>query len=207
VGLSCEEAARLILTNHEPAMYVALDTECDSEECDGELYGIFLSLRKEITEIFKNGTQSIVCIKKAVSDAVKAAQSMADASMEIPYETKEFTHKDLVENVEKCELLTEELPTLLKRISARKTSKFKNDDINNYLQNIFLYFLERYLPKAVEDGDFLDKLTLAIFSTDVIEALFATEDDLTLQRAIYLCKLYSKEIEYNEENVLIIESI
>lgn len=207
VGLSCEEAARLILTNPEPTVYITLDTVCDDEECDGELYEIFLSLRERIREIFGSKTQSIVYIKNAVSDAVNAAQARADESPEIPCEIRRFDREELMEILKKCELLTDELPTLLKKTSAQKTDEFKNKNTNNYLQNVLLYFLERYLPKAVEDGDFLGKLRFALFSAEVIEALLCAEDDLTLQRAIHLCKLYSKEIEYNEENVLIIESI
>ena len=149
----------------------------------------------------------MVYIKKAVSEAVEIAQSRADASPEIPCQIKGISNIELVGILKKCELLTDELPTLLKNASTQKTDGSKNKNTNNYLQNTLLYFLERYLPKAVEDGDFLGKLRFALFSAEVIEALLCAEDDLTLQRAVYLCKLYSKEIEYNEENVLIIESI
>jgi hypothetical protein len=108
-----------------------------------------------------------------------------------------------MEAVEKCELLSDELPALLR--NAKEHTK-PSESINNYLQNLLLYFLDRYLPKAVEDGDFVGKLKLALFSLSALEHLFCTEKDLTLGRAVYLSKLYSKEIEYNEDNIMIIES-
>ena len=203
VGLSCEEAARLILTDSFPHRYITLDTDGEREECDGELYEIFLSLRDEITEIFGDGLQSIVYIKSELSKAVSRAQAKADGMPEIPCEIKEFSHLDLANIVEKCELLTDELPSLLR--SVEKPPE-QCENINNYLQNLLLYFLDRYLPKAVEDGDFVGKLKLALFSLSAIEHLFCTEEDLTLDRAVYLSKLYSKEIEYNEDNIMKIES-
>lgn len=204
VGLSCEEAARLILTDSLPHEYITLETDGESEECDEELCEIFLALREGISEIFGDGKQSMVYIKKALSKAVSRAQAKADGMPEIPCEIKEFSHLDLVDIVEKCELLSEELPALLR--NAKEHTK-PSESINNYLQKLLLYFLDRYLPKAVEDGDFVGKLKLALFSLSAIEHLFCTEEDLTLDRAVYLSKLYSKEIEYNEENIMKIESI
>ena len=203
VGLSCEEAARLILTDSLPHEYITLETDGEREECDEELCEIFLALREGISEIFGDGKQSMVYIKNELSKAVSRAQAKVDGMPEIPCEIKDFSHLDLVDVVEKCELLTDELPSLLR--SAEGLPK-RCENINNYLQNLLLYFLDRYLPKAVEDGDFVGKLKLALFSLSAIEHLFCTEKDLTLDRAVYLSKLYSKEIEYNEDNILKIES-
>jgi hypothetical protein len=145
----------------------------------------------------------MVYIKEELFKAVSRAQAKADGMPEISCEIKDFSHLDLVDIVEKCELLTDELPSLLR--SAEGLPKHC-ENINNYLQNLLLYFLERYLPKAVEDGDFVGKLKLSLFSLSAIEHLFCTEKVLTLDRAVYLSKLYSKEIEYNEDNIMIIES-
>jgi lysine-N-methylase len=203
VGLSCEAAAELILGDSFPHEYTTLETDGESEECDEELYEIFLALRKSVSEIFGDGNQSMVYIKKELSKAVSRAQAKADGMPKTPCEIKDFSRVDLVDIVEKCELLTDELPSLLR--SAEGLPKHC-ESINNYLQNLLLYFLDRYLPKAVEDGDFVGKLKLALFSLSAIEHLFCTEKDLTLGRAVYLSKLYSKEIEYNEDNIMIIES-
>ena len=202
VGLACEEAARLVLTDSFPHEYITLETDGEMEECDEELYEIFLLLRENISEIFGDGKRSIVYIKNELSTAVSRAQAEADGMPETPCEIKEFSHLDLVDTVEKCELLTDELPSLLKA-AERLPNHSKN--INNYLQNLLMYFLDRYLPKAVEDGDFVGKLKLALFSASTLELLFRAEEDLTLDRAVYLSKLYSKEIEYNEDNILKIE--
>lgn len=206
VGLCCEEAARLVLTADTPE-YITLEAEGDYEECDGELLEIFLDLREEISKIFARKEQTLVYIVERAEQAVKKAQSRADAESENPYEIREVSHKTIVEIVENSELLSDELPTLLKKSLCPNLETIKNNIVNNYLQNIFLYFLDRYLPKAVEDGDFLSKFEVAIFSLKAIELLFLGEENLTLDRAVYLTKLYSKEMEYNEDNIAAIEQI
>jgi lysine-N-methylase len=206
VGLCCEEAARLVLTADTPE-YITLEAEGDYEECDGELLEIFLDLREEISKIFDQKEQTLVYIVERAEQAVKKAQSRADAESENPYEIREVSHKTIVEIVENSELLSDELPTLLKKSLCPNLETIKNNIVNNYLQNIFLYFLDRYLPKAVEDGDFLSKFEVAIFSLKAIELLFLGEENLTLDRAVYLTKLYSKEMEYNEDNIAAIEQI
>ena len=204
VGLCCEEAARLVLSAETPE-YITLETEGESEACDGELLEIFLDLREEISKIFVKKEQTLVYVIEELKGLVGKAQARADTESENPYEIREVSHKTIVEIVENSELLSDELPTLLKKSLCQKSTVFKNNTVNNYLQNILLCFLDRYLPKAVEDGDFLSKLKICLFSLKAIELLFLGEEDLTLDRAVYLTKLYSKEIEYNEDNIAAIE--
>lgn len=205
VGLCCEEAARLVLTAEKPE-YITLEREGESEACDGDLLEIFLDLREKISKIFVEKEQTLVYIVEELKSLVGKAQAKADAEPENPYEIREVSHKTIVEIVENSELLSDELPTLLKKSLCPKSTEFKNNTVNNYLQNILLYFLDRYLPKAVEDGDFLSKFKICLFSLKAIELLFLGEENLTLDRAVYLTKLYSKEMEYNEDNIAAIEA-
>lgn len=201
VGMCCEAAAELILTSTETGEYITLDTDGEREDCDGELLQIYLDLREEIAKIFERETQSIVYAKEALQKSVAIAQARADGEAEIPCKLRELSHKELVETVENLELMSEELPALLRDCVNKKPAEADVENINKYLHNILLYFLERYMPGAVCDGDFLGKLNIALFSISVLETLFGAEENLTLERAVYLAKLYSKEVEYNEENV------
>lgn len=201
VGMCCEAAAELILTSTETGEYITLYTDGEREECDGELLQIYLDLREEISKIFREKTKSIVYTKEALKKAVAIAQARADGEPETSCKLREFSHEELVEIVENLELMTDELPTLLKKCAAEKETESDNENINKYLHNVLLYFLERYMPSAVCDGDFLGKFNIALFSLCVLGALFCAEESLTLERAVYLSKLYSKEVEYNEENI------
>ncbi len=201
VGMCCEAAAELVLTSSEPCEYITLDTDGEREECDGELLQIYLDLREEISKIFERKTQSIVYAKEALQKAVAIAQARADGEPDSPCQAREFSREELVESVENLELMSGELPELLRDCGREKEATLNCQNINKYLHNILLYFLERYMPKAVCDGDFSGKLNVALFSLSVLEELFRAEKNLTLERAVYLSKLYSKEVEYNEENV------
>lgn len=201
VGLVCEAAAELILT-HNSLDHIRCDCDGELDMCDGELLEIYMDLSREISKVFSGDMQSIVYTKSAVSSLVSLAQAKADGVDITPCEIKEISHKQLVETVEKCELLSTELLTLMKN---KKSGTSNEADINNYLHNLFSYFLNRYLPKAVEDGDFLGKLKVVQFSLAALEHLFCSCEQLTMDKAVYLSKLYSKEIEYNEDNIALIE--
>ena len=62
------------------------------------------------------------------------------------------------------------------------------------------YFLYRHLPAALDDGRYAARIAFCVLSTEVIRALFA-QGEQTLDRLVELARLYSAEIEYDEENV------
>ncbi len=62
------------------------------------------------------------------------------------------------------------------------------------------YFLYRHLPAALDDGRYAARIAFCVLSTEVIRALF-TQGEQTLDRLVELARLYSAEIEYDEENI------
>lgn len=205
VGMCCEAAAKLILTCDSPTELAAFETEGESEECDGELLEIVLDLRDKIYKLFGDGTQTIIYTLQEALRLAEKAQSKVDEEPINPCKTRDFEDFSLINSVfEKMEFMTDELPVLLAKAN-QKISIFKNEIVNKYLHNIFAYFLHRYLPKAAEDGDILGKMATVLVSVLSLSHLFCAEENLTLDRAVYLSKLYSKEVEYNEDNIALIE--
>ena len=205
VGMCCEAAAKLILTCDSPTELDILDTEGESEECDGELLKVVLGLRDEIYKNFGSRKQTIIyTLQKALRLAEKA-QAKVDGEPINPCKTRDFEDFLLINSVfEKMEFMTDELPVLLAKAN-QKISIFKNEIVNKYLHNILAYFLHRYLPKAAEDGDILGKMAIVFVSVLSLSRLFCAEENLTLDRAVYISKLYYKEVEYNEDNIALIE--
>ena len=70
--------------------------------------------------------------------------------------------------------------------------------------NLLTYFLYRHFMKALGDDAVQDKVQLALVSTAVIQLLDVYEwlanGELTHWAQICICKAYSREIEYNEDN-------
>ncbi len=179
VGLSCEAAAELILTDNS-GEYIILETEGDGCECDGEVLRVTLSLRDKILKILSDGTQSIVYIIKESVRLAEEAERKLYGSGEDPCVSREFP--DIYTLFEDMEFMSDELPELLQRPAERPI----DDNANSYLHNILAYFIHRYLPKAAVDGYILGKVAFASVSAMAIAHLFSLEAELTLDRAIYL---------------------
>lgn len=102
----------------------------------------------------------------------------------------------------------EQLPELLE---ARRTfEEFMSARMREY-DNLLVYFLFRYFMKGREDGMLAEKLQFALLSVAMIELLGIMEwkksGTLTERQQIDIVKLYSKEIEYDEENMLAVSEV
>ncbi|MDO5784958.1 MAG: flagellin lysine-N-methylase [Eubacteriales bacterium] len=71
-------------------------------------------------------------------------------------------------------------------------------------EQLLVYFLYRHFMKAQEDDALLQKVTFALISTCIIQLVdiwfWQKEHTLSHVQQIDICKLYSKEIEYDEDN-------
>ena len=87
----------------------------------------------------------------------------------------------------------------------------QNPQLNNYLQNIAIYFIWRYFLKATFDKDVLSKVEFLALSIALIKILFFCQwlenKTLTLEDCTEIVKNFSKEIEYSEDNLQKIEDI
>lgn len=68
------------------------------------------------------------------------------------------------------------------------------------LARLLEYFLYRHLPGALEDGRIAQRTAFAVLSVRIIAALLATGEP-TMPRLVELARMYSSEIEYDEDNV------
>ena len=80
------------------------------------------------------------------------------------------------------------------------------EENNIIYENIAVYFIFRYLLKAVYDGDILSPLLFTYFAVKTIKlcdilAWLENNQTLTTQNRIVSAKLFSKEIEYSTENM------
>ena len=68
-------------------------------------------------------------------------------------------------------------------------------------EQLAVYLLLRHLPGAMEDGDILGRMRYVALITSLLEALLAAREHPDLDGLVELCRLYSSEIEYSDENV------
>ena len=201
IGLSCEEAARLILTSEAPISFVekAIPEE-EAELYDRELFNLLYDVRERIFAILTDGTRSFSARMCAVLDLAKDCQthlgSEDEQDDEAPFSAilAAFSHLEVMDAAW--------LPKLAS--IAVEDGICREDGMEKYLENLAIYFIYRHFLLSVFDGEVLVRVKLCAVSVLIIAALWRkTRDEkgsLSESDAAWMAKCYSKEIEYNEDN-------
>ena len=220
VGLCCEEAARLILSQTEP--FSTYDTPCDDEgddSYDEALYDYLLWARGKIIAVLEN--ESLLFEKRLFTALFFAhkIQYYVEKSRYEKFEPENISAniavdmEKVISFVSTLEIIDENWASYIKEFcdKAFQTEKYvslckeKNESLDRYLGNIAVYFVWRYFMKSVYDYEVYAKVWLAVLSVLFIERMFTRAyldgENLTLEKCSVLAKNYSKEIEYSEENL------
>ena len=220
VGLCCEEAARLILS--QTKKLTTYDMPCDDEgedDYDSELYDYLIWARQQIISLLEDeGLPFDVRLISALFFAHRLQYNVEKARYDkdrpvIIREKITIDMEKIVNAFADFEIIDEGWGGYIKRFCEKfpqteqfvKVCREENQCIEQYLRNIAVYFIWRYFMKSVFDYEVYDKVWLAVVSTLFIERMFTRAyldgESLTLQKCSSLAKNYSKEIEYSEENL------
>ncbi len=220
LGLCCEEAARIILTDNTP--FTVVETEIPDEECepfDAAFCTCLRTVRKELFDILQNEEISLGERIGRMLELAENRQECLDNGIsafpqqfaEIPADVPDMP--EILEFLQTLEVIGKNWrPTLAsanKRLGEITESKERfakeNPQASAYLRNIAVYFIWRYFLKGTFDGEFLSRVKLAAVSVAVIGCLFADHwleyGTLSPENCAQIAKNYSKEIEYSEENL------
>ena len=209
IGLCCEEAARIILSED----LVLTEREIPGEECDGcdaELFRVLLAARdtmighlqndafpesvgamldfaEELQSRIDNGDFTLPVFERRTKSEAADLQGMLQF-----YTTLEPIDDAWVPYISHCAALADGIPPL-------------QPEHVTYLQRIAVYFLFRYFMKGVFDGEILSRVKLAAVSTWMIGFLWRCvlqeRHSLSFEEMVQTAKNYSKEVEYSEENL------
>lgn len=200
VGLSCDAAARLVFSESGAHRYIV--DECDGfaeEICDEELLEQILAKKQIIIDKLCEKESSV---KEKLSFAMEKISPLCDCG-------EKLTLPD-VENLTSVFASFEYLDSAFcYRVMSALSGNFSLDGLTKiqekYLSRICIYFIDRYLLQAAVFGDVLEKLAVVIVSTVAIACLFIAEGAGDLDSCVRIAREYSREVEYNEENVAKIE--
>lgn len=193
LGLCCEEAARLILTRETPVKLIVLEDDGESAglpEDEAEL----LALRGELIALMQNKSRSLADRLDALLDA---------ADFAIP-------DRDWAEVYRGLERLDPAWDSHIEALSpkgsrGRSESPLVASAEAKSLQNAYaqfcVYLLYRHLPGALEDGDIPGRVAFCVLSTRLLMALCAAKPGCTMADLIEFARMYSAEIEYDEDNI------
>ncbi len=201
IGLCCEEAARIILECGNSGSFFEKEIPNEeTEECESEIYDFLFCARENIFRFLERDDISFENKVSVLFDYAEKIQDGLDfEDFDIfPVEESEFSAgegdiKSFVSAFEDFEPIDDSWTEALGALSKKKLCVNEK-----YLTNIFIYFVWRYFMRAVYDGDVFAKISLAAISAVMIALMSSGED---LKSYIMAAKLYSKEIEYSEENL------
>ncbi len=207
IGLCCEEAARIILTEGVSGQFVEeYIADEDSEEIESEIYDFLFNVREKIFRFlerkdisFANKINSLISFGEMIQDSLDFSE-FEDQEIEMcKCDAKKEDIEGFVSAFEDFEPIDESWTNALEGLTE------KCPCINEeYLTNIFIYFVWRYFMKALFDGDVMSKINLAAISCAMIAVM---AEDESLESYIKAAKLYSKEIEYSEENLSLMQEM
>lgn len=227
VGLCCEEAARIILSETRPfSVDESIIDDSDllysylENDYDITLYNYLIKAREKMINYIDNHDDTSISAKlKNVLWYSFTLQQNIDNDMLDEADIFEISSNiqaditPIIEYMATLEPNDKKWPDYLKKcaqLSAKYVKKIdefeaENPQIDNNLKNISIYFIWRYLLKGVFDGDILSEIKLMYVSCQVIKYLlfckWLENGSISLEDCINLVKKYSEEVEYCEENL------
>lgn len=208
VGLCCEAAAVIILTETEPIKII-----CKAQFPNDPLEKAVLQIREMLFMLCKRG-DPFAALRKCCALAIEMQDMLADGNFSGIFELhKDFSEYELA--VE--ELSADEVISVLKAMESispewdemlvkLSNGRFKTDfSADNELLRLAEYFIFRHFPEALSDGDIVSKAYFAYFAVSAVKMFWGAylfeKDTLSLADKINGAKLFSKGAEYSEENM------
>lgn len=182
IGLSCEEACRIIVTSDDFNEYIILG-EDDEPIKEPDLQP--LPARDEIIEILSDPKRDH---RKKYEDFFYVYGEDSDSF-----------------NDERCRNIIENLEYLHEENEERFMNySFDSEvpkDLEKPMERILAYFVYRYFSVSEDEGDMFESLGLAVFCERLIASIVVAEKVTDIEGLIEIARTVSEEIEYSEENV------
>ncbi len=185
IGMSCTEAARIILSSSDYAELECVgksDAEPDCIDFDAR------TLREEIYRLLADNT---LCYAER---------------LEILYRSYSINKGDdtvWLNALDSAEYLDEAHRALFMRYS----SELRSDGYDEYCERFLAYFLYRHVTEAIDLDDFRSRLGFCLFCGRLFSSLIRSENVKTLDEAAVLARIISEEIEYSDENTMALISL
>lgn len=181
VGLCCEAAAELILSQSEPMRLCLQGFETLTEEETA-----FLSARETLFSVARERSRPLAARMETLLERTGADLPNWDGAawleVYIKLERLERDWEACLAVLQNAPFLT--VPTVLDLPA----------------EQLLCYFLYRHLAGGLDDGLFAARTAFAVLSTLLVATLWQYGTEHTLPRFFDLARRYSAEIEYSDEN-------
>lgn len=185
LGLCCEEAVRIILSETEP-FSIAQPEDVSREENE------FFKMRNDIFRILQNRSKSV-------------KERFEELSKEFGFEFV-FSLDELCMLYLSLERLDEKWTAEIKDLEGFYFDGgiFEDDDFQIFFEQLSVYFIFRHLNNAMYDGEYSRVIKFVCMSCYFVGALCmhhkCKSDNVGFEKMFDLVRMYSSETEYSEEN-------
>ena len=184
LGLSCEAAAHLILTQTTPLRLVTLEDDGDADSPD-EYEQYILALRGQLLGLLEDESWTTDERLDNILDLCGVPlPEKSGAQWAALYRSLERLDPS-------WDAVLDTLSQPQKELSAEWDRPFLN---------LAAYFLYRHLPAALDSGEPEAHAAFAVLSTRTLRRLFAAAREQNTDTLAELARMYSAEIEYSPEN-------
>lgn len=217
IGLSCEEAAKLILECDDIRRTVTREEMSEQDEAaNSQIEDFLLFARERVFELlyesqypFAERIESLLMFSEAVEDALDRGDfseiyplSPTIFSQKLNtgrHSDKKSSFRDALIQIVDLDFIDEEFRTRLKvAIEKSVESEAPSTVTEVYLTRLIAYFIHRYFLEARYDGSPTPWVKLAVISALAIYLLVGNRASVACLTSA--AKAFSKEMEYNEEN-------
>ncbi len=225
VGLCCEEAARLMLDDPAPAEFETYLTDADADDDDGEeapLYLPLLGIRDRLFALLQdrslplprrmaNALRLAVAVQDVINRGERPDEDIAPSEWEAESIDPQSVLAAAVSVHQEMEVLETDWADNLSEAAAhlngldwRGFCDALEERVYEY-EHLCIYLVFRYFLKAVYDEDALTKVKQMILMVLTMGLLGARQWQKTgrfsLADQIEVCRQYSKEVEYSDDNM------
>lgn len=193
LGLCCEAAAELIISQDEKISFEVIDDDgTDDEFTEEEIE--FIEFRNKLFDVLQNRS---IEINQRINEFLKLCNT----------EFVERNKNDTVDFLLKLERLDNKWTDILKEVNT--CSDLANISLPSYfdtvVEQLLVYFTYRHLSDCLDDGRLTQRANFVVFSYKIIEILckfhLSKYRKITYSDITEYARLYSSEIEYSEENI------
>ena len=184
LGLSCEEAVRIVLEDNRPYVFEKIG-ENQERASSFDDYDPFEDRNEALAFMEK---QNVAFFEK-----LKAIEEKYGVSTDF------YSYDEWIDTLLSFEILDGEWENILQNAKG----KDKTSDSTQYqaeLEALFKYFVFRHASKATLKSAFSSVIGFASLGVKLVSYLAEREENLTKPRLYEIVRLYSSEIEYSEDN-------
>jgi len=185
LGLCCEAAGRLILGQKDPVQLVTVENDEPCNEND--------EFEQELLEIRAGVIESMQDRSAPVMERVRSLMSDIGVQPDIDY-------ADWAQRLMGLERLDESWSDELEKLMHAEY-EYDMDEWEIPLEQLMVYLLYRHVPAALDDECIDLHIAYCCVMWLIIRRMCAVRESLAFEDMVEICRLYSSEIEYSDENI------